>query len=266
MEYKLFSRYKPQGIELPNLAEIQLNSYHWFFEKGLRELFQEVFPIREDFGGGELLLEFAGFSLDEPKYSETEARTNNLSFESALRLRARLTNKKVKEVKEQEIYLGDFPVITPRGTFIVNGVERVVVSQLIRSSGVYFTSFMSRGKKYFGAKIIPNRGAWLEFETDSDGTIYVKIDRKRKIAATALLRVFGMKDPLALADTFKDIDTGEVSFIKKTLEKDQTKTAEDAFMELYKRIRPGDLATVDNARTLIQTMFSAERYDLGDVW
>ena len=265
MEYKLFSRYKPQGIELPNLAEIQLNSYHWFFEKGLRELFQEVFPIREDFGGGELLLEFAGFSLDEPKYSETEARTNNLSFESALRLRARLTNKKVKEVKEQEIYLGDFPVITPRGTFIVNGVERVVVSQLIRSSGVYFTSFMSRGKKYFGAKIIPNRGAWLEFETDSDGTIYVKIDRKRKISATALLRIFGLADNAKILEEFKEVDRGETTYIKKTLEHDPAQSEDEAFIEVYKRIRPGDLATADNARSLIKSMLGPDRYDLAEV-
>ncbi|OGZ96354.1 MAG: DNA-directed RNA polymerase subunit beta [Candidatus Sungbacteria bacterium RIFCSPLOWO2_02_FULL_54_10] len=250
--------------ELPNLVEAQLASYAWFFKKGLRELLDEVSPVR-DFSEKEFLLDFVQFYLDEPKFSEEEARSRNLSFEAPLRIRARLTNKRTKEEKEQEIYLGDFPIMTTRGTFIVNGVERVVVSQLIRSSGVYFTNTASRGKRYFGAKIIPNRGAWLEFETDADGAIYVKIDRKRKIAATALLRVFGMKDPLALADTFKDIDTGEVSFIKKTLEKDQTKTAEDAFMELYKRIRPGDLATVDNARTLIQTMFSAERYDLGDV-
>src|SRR3989344_5046709 len=148
MEYKYFSRYKPPVVELPNLCEVQLNSYQWFFDKGLLELFNEVSPIREDFGGGELFLEFINFSLDEPKYAEAQSRANNLSYEAALRLRARLTNKKTKEVKEQEIYLGDFPLVTPRGTFIVNGVERVVVSQLIRSSGVYFTSYITRGKKY----------------------------------------------------------------------------------------------------------------------
>ncbi len=264
MEKRYAARSRNSHGELPNLVEAQLASYAWFFKKGLRELFDEVSPVK-DFSEKEFSLDFVQFYLDEPKFSEEEARSRNLSFEAPLRIRARLTNKRTKEEKEQEIYLGDFPIMTTRGTFIVNGVERVVVSQLIRSSGVYFTTSISRGKRYFGAKIIPNRGAWLEFETDADGAIYVKIDRKRKIAATALLRVFGMTDPIAIADTFKDIDTGEVSFIKKTLEKDSTKTSEDAFIELYKRIRPGDLATVDNARTLIRTMFSAERYDLGDV-
>ena len=265
MEYKYFSRHKPQILELPTLAEIQLNSYSWFFDRGLHELFNEISPIREDFGGGELLLEFAGFSLDEPKYTEAEARTNNLSYEAALRLKARLTNKKVKEVKEQEIYLGDFPVMTPRGTFIVNGVERVVVSQLIRSSGVYFTNFVTRGRKYFGAKIIPNRGSWLEFETDPDGAIYIKIDRKRKIPATALLRIFGLTENEKILEEFKEADNGEIPYIKKTLERDPSQTEDEAFIEIYKRIRPGDLATADNARSLIKSMLGPDRYDLADV-
>ncbi len=265
MEKKYFSNYKIPFVGLPDLAEVQLNSYSWFFDKGLKELFSEVSPIREDFGGGELVLEIVDFSLDEPKYSEAQARALNLSHEAALRIRARLTNKKTKEAKEQEIYLGDFPVMTKRGTFVVNGVERVVVSQLIRSSGVYFTNYFTRGRCYFGAKIIPNRGAWLEFETDVDGTINVKIDRKRKIPATALLRVFGAVSSEEIAESFQKLDGGEFSYIKKTLERDPSKSQDEAFIEIYKRIRPGDLATVDNARSLIQSMFGTDRYDLAEV-
>jgi len=264
MEKKYFSRYRPAAVELPNLPEVQLNSYAWFFKKGLHELFDEVSPIR-DFGGKELMLDFASFSLDEPKYDEAKTRELNLSFEAPLRMRAKLTNSKTGEVKEQEIYLGEFPIMTPRGTFIVNGVERVVVSQLIRSSGVYFTNYISHGRRFFGAKIIPNRGAWLEFETDLDGTINVKIDRKRKIPATSLLRVFGLTDNEKIVKLFHDIDTGEVSYIKKTLERDPSATQDEAFIEIYKRIRPGDLATADNARSLIQSMFSFDRYDLAEV-
>lgn len=265
MQKKYFSSYKPSAISLPNLAEVQLNSYKWFFDKGLRELLDEVSPIREDFGEGEIILEFADYTLDEPKYTEEEVRKRNLSYEAPLRIKARLTNQKTKEVKEQEIYLGDFPLMTPRGTFIVNGVERVIVSQLIRSSGVYFTSYVSQGRKFFGAKIIPNRGAWLEFETDPDGMIGVKIDRKRKIAATALLRIFGLDDDEKIIAEFKDIDRGEIAYIKKTLERDFSKNQDEAFIEIYKRIRPGDLATADNARSLIQSMFGFDRYDLAEV-
>ncbi len=261
---KYFSRYSVAPIELTPLAEVQLRSYEWFFEKGLRELFDEASPIK-DFGGHELFLEFLTYALDEPKYSEEKTRELNLSFEAPLRVRARLTNKKTGEMKEQEIYLGEFPIMTTRGTFIVNGVERVVVSQLIRSSGVYFTSSVIRGKRYFGAKIIPNRGAWLEFETDPDGTISVKIDRKRKISVTALLRIFGLTDDKEIIEYFRETDTGEINYLAKTLERDPSKTKDDAFIEIYKRIRPGDLATVDNARSLIEAMFGFERYDLADV-
>lgn len=265
MEKKYFSKYKKPLVELPILAEVQINSYQWFFKKSLKELFDEVSPIKEDFSGEGLKLEFVNFYLDEPKYTENKARTLNLSYEAPLRIRARLTNQKTKEIKEQEVYLGDFPIMTNRGTFVVNGVERVVVSQLIRSSGVYFTSYSAHGKKYFGAKIIPNRGAWLEFETDTDGAINVKIDRKRKIPATSLLRIFGMLEEDTIKNAFDGFDTGEISYIKKTLERDPAKNQNDAFIEIYKRIRPGDLATVDNARSLIQSMFSFDRYDLAEV-
>ncbi len=264
MENKYFKLFKQPIVDLPDLSELQLNSYRWFFEKGLRELFHEVSPVR-DYTGKELALEFLDYSMDEPKYSEEYVKNRNLSYEAALRVKLRLTNKRTGEVKEQEVYLGDFPLMTPRGTFIVNGVERTVVSQLIRSSGVYFTAWHTRGKKYFGAKIIPNRGAWLEFETDSSGNITVKIDRKRKIPVTALLRIFGLETNEAILARFADSDTGEIQYVKSTLESDSTTSKDEAFIEMYKRIRPGDLATVDNARTLIQNMFSEERYDLADV-
>jgi len=265
IQKKYFGNYKNQRADIPNLAEVQLSSYQWLFGRGLRELFDEVSPLKEDFGGFEMALEFVDYYLDEPKYTEQEAREKNLSYEAPLRIKARLTNKKTKEAKEQEIYLGDFPLMTSRGTFVVNGVERVIVSQLIRSSGVYFTSYVSRGRRYFGAKIIPNRGAWIEFETDVDGSIGVKIDRKRKIPATAVLRAFGLIDEKDIRAAFEGADAGDVSFIAKTLERDSSKSQDEAFIEIYKRIRPGDLATADNARSLITSMFSAERYDLAEV-
>ncbi|MDO8600428.1 MAG: DNA-directed RNA polymerase subunit beta [bacterium] len=263
---KFFSKHYPQALDLPDLAEIQLYSYQWFLEQGLRELFDEVFPV-EGYSGKEIALElkFLNFYFDEPRFSEQHAKENNLSYEAALRVRASLTNKKTGEIKEQEVYLGEFPVQTARGTFVVNGVERVIVSQLIRSSGVYFTTHQFRGKKYFGAKIIPNRGAWLEFDTDADGAMYVRIDRKRKIAATALLRIFGLDTNEKIDDAFKDSETDETNYLKKTLEKDSSKSAEEAFIEIYKRIRPGELAAVDNARSLIQAMFGFDRYDLAPV-
>lgn len=264
MEQKRFSSFKKQYKELPDLSELQISSYNWFFEKGLRELFDEISPIK-DYTGKELALEFLDYSLDDPKYSEEYVKNRNLSYEAALRIKLRLTNKRTNEIKEQEVYLGDFPLMTPRGTFIVNGVERVVVSQLIRSSGVYFTAFSFRGKNYFGAKIIPNRGAWLEFETDHEGVINVKIDRKRKLPATTLLRIFGAESNSDIQKLFDGVDTGETRYIQTTLENDPAQNKDEAFIELYKRIRPGDLATVDNARTLIENMFSDERYDLADV-
>ncbi len=260
---KHFSKYRPPFVDLPNLSEIQLDSYKRFLEHGLRELFREVSPVTSL--AKDLSLEFGDYYLDEPKFTEVYAKEHNLSYEAALRLRTRLTNKKTGEVKEQEIYLGDFPLMTPRGTFIMNSVERVVVSQLIRSSGVYFTAHQTRGRRYYGAKIIPNRGAWLEFETDVDGSIHVRIDRKRKVAATTLLRAFGIGDDTALLKRFTDVDDGEPPYIAKTMERDAAKGQDEAYIEIYKRIRPGELAAADNARSLISSMFSFDRYDLAPV-
>ncbi|MCB0327994.1 MAG: DNA-directed RNA polymerase subunit beta, partial [Bdellovibrionales bacterium] len=187
--------------------------------------------------------------------SEREARENNISFEAPLYVTIELTNKVTGEVKEQEIYMGDYPWMTDRGTFVINGAERVVVSQLIRSPGVFFTSENAGIKKNYGAKLIPGRGAWLEFETAANGAVYVKIDRKRKIAVTTLLRALGYGSNAQLTELFKDVDTGELKHIEATIEKDPSKGTNDALIEVYRRIRPGDLATVDNARGLIENTF-----------
>ena len=180
-------------VKQPFLAEVQTTSWQWFVKKGLKDLFLEISPIK-DYSGKELELYFSDYYFDEPKYDEATARFKDLSYEAPLRAKVKLVNKRTKDVKEQEVYLGDFPIMTGRGTFIINGVERTVVSQLIRSPGVYFTAEISRGKKVFGAKVIPNRGCWLEFGTDVDGSIGVKIDRHRRAPVTELLRIFGLEN------------------------------------------------------------------------
>ena len=274
---KSFAKQKIKWVELPNFVAMQLDSYDWFLKTGLKELFDEMSPVT-DYTGKELELYFHDYYFDEPKFDELKAKHNGLSFEAPLRVRVELINKRTKKAKEQETYLGDFPIMTERGTFIVNGVERVVVSQLIRSAGVFFSATLWRNRKLFGAKIIPNRGAWLEFETDPDGVISVKIDRKRKTPVTALLRAFsahkvqsskfkvqndGNGDLLKL---FKDIDVGDIKYIESTLKKDPSKNADEGFIEIYKRLRPGDPATPENARALVVGMFKRfDRYDLGKV-
>jgi len=265
MQDKFFGKH-PNVTQLPHLIELQLDSYKWFREKGLKELFEEVSPIR-DWSGKDLELSFVDYYFDEPKYTENEAKDQNVSYEAPLRAKLRLANKKSGEIKEQEIYLGEFPLMTQQGTFIVNGVERVVVSQLIRSSGVFFTAENNRGKKLFGAKIIPNRGAWLELETDFDGVIFVKIDRKRKVPVTSLMRAFGLETDEKLLAAFADVDVNpDIKYIEATLKKDVAKNQGDGFIEVYKRLRPGDLATADNAQQMIEAMFfDFERYDLAKV-
>ncbi|PIR06594.1 MAG: DNA-directed RNA polymerase subunit beta [Candidatus Komeilibacteria bacterium CG11_big_fil_rev_8_21_14_0_20_36_20] len=255
-----------EAIPLTNLIEVQKKSYDWFFAEGLKELFEEISPIT-DFIGRDLELHFLNYYLDEPKFDEVTAKSKNISYESPIRVNVRLINKKTNEVKEQEVYLGDFPLMTERGTFIINGVERVVVSQLIRSAGVFFTSEMIKGRKHYGAKIIPNRGAWLEIETEASNVIYVKIDRKRKVPITALFRAFGYATDEEIISLFKDVDNHpEVSFIKNTLEKDVSHNEPEGLKEVYRRIRPGDLATTENARSLIHSMFfHFDRYDFGRV-
>ncbi len=262
---KFFSKLQ-EAIDLPDLIEIQKRSYDWFFRDGLKELFDEISPVK-DFIGRDLELYFLNFYLDEPKFNEVTAKAKNVTYEAALRVGTRLVNKKTGEIKEQEIYLGDFPVMTPRGTFVINGIERVVVSQLIRSAGVFFTHEFIRGRKCYGAKIIPNRGAWLELETDANNVIAVKIDRKRKVPVTALLRAFGYGGDEELFNLFKEYDTHPTNkYLEATVAKDPSKNEPEGLKEVYKRVRPGDLATVDNARDLIHKMFfSFDRYDFGRV-
>ena len=255
---KNFSKNYQTLAEQPNLADIQTKSYDWFLKKGLREIFDEISPIK-DYVNKDLELYFLDYSFDEPKYTEEVTRFKDLTYESALRVKTKLVNKKYKSEKEQEVYFGDFPMMTDRGTFIINGIERVVVSQLTRSPGVYFTANMWRGRKLFGAKIIPYQGTWLEFETESDGFIGVKIDRHRKAAVSDLLRVFGMKETETMIKTF-----GEA--INPTLKKTASKSPEESYLEIYKRIRPGDLATPENAKSLIDSMFNRlDRYNLSAV-
>ncbi|NTU66367.1 MAG: DNA-directed RNA polymerase subunit beta [Candidatus Moranbacteria bacterium] len=252
-------------VSLPNLIEIQIDSYDWFLEKGLRELLDEIDKV-SDFTEKDLELHFKEYYLDEPKYDEVTAKNKNISYEAPLRCKVQLIIKKTGEVKEQEIYLGDFPLMTDRGTFIINGVERVVVSQIIRSPGVFFTMEYQKGRKLFGAKVIPNRGAWLELETDFEGAIYVKIDRKRKVAVTSLLRAFGYSSDKELLALFDSVDKGDISYIEKTIEKDIAKSQGEGYKEVYKRIRPGDLATESNAKQVIDAMFfNFEKYDFGAV-
>ena len=253
------------ALELPNLIEHQENSWREFVETGLGEIFAEINPI-EDYTGQKLELRFKQYAFQDPKTSEKEAKENNITFDAPLHATVELTNKVTGEVKEQEIYLGDYPWMTERGTFIVNGTERVVVSQLIRSAGVFFTADTAAGRNYYGAKLIPGRGAWLEFETATNGAIYVKIDRRRKLPVTTLLRALGYSKTSEIKSLFQDVDTGDVRYIEATLEKDTTRGSNEALIETYRRLRPGDLATVDNARQMIERMFfDFKRFDYSRV-
>jgi len=265
---KIFSSIPAPVLEQPFLAQFLSDSWNWFIKKGLKELFEEISPIK-DYSGKELELHFVDYYFDEPRYDEETARLKGLTYEAPLRAKIKLVNHVTNETKEEEVYLGDFPIMSSRNTFIMNGVERVVISQIIRSSGVYFSANVLKGRKLFGAKIIPNRGSWLEFETEVDGYIGVKIDRKRKAPVTDLLRIFAAetKNPLddnqKIIDLFKDVDTGPVKFIQATLKKDIAKNTEESYLEIYKRLRPGDLATAENAKGLIDAMFKrADRYNL----
>jgi len=265
---KSFSEVK-EVLAMPDLIEIQKDSYAWFLKEGLAELFDEINPVT-DFIGRDLELYFEDYTLDEPKFSEIESREKNITYEASLRVKTRLLNKKTGQAANQEVFLGDFPLMTDKGTFIVNGIERVVVSQLIRSAGVMFTAEFVKGKKCYGAKIIPNRGAWLEIETDSNKVLWVRIDRKRKVAVTSLLRAFGYSSDEDIIKLFKDVDLvkskDEKTFIEATIEKDAAKDEAEGLQEVYRRIRPGDLASVENARQLIYSMFFRfDRYDFGRV-
>ncbi|KAF1083707.1 DNA-directed RNA polymerase subunit beta [Sporotomaculum syntrophicum] len=247
-------------LKLPNLIEVQRNSYMWFLGTGLREVFHDISPI-QDFTGN-LVLEFLDYSLGKPKYGVEQCKERDVTYAAPLRVKVRLINKETGEVKEQEVFMGDFPLMTDKGTFIINGAERVIVSQLVRSPGVYFAETHDpSGKKLYGATIIPNRGAWLEFETDVNDQLFVRIDRTRKIPATVLIRALGYGSNIMISDLFN-----ENIHIQETLARDNTDSTEDALVEIYKRLRPGEPPTVDSARSLLDTLFfDPKRYDLAVV-
>ena len=254
-------------LKTPDLIAHQKESWKDFVDNGLSEIFEEINPI-DDYTGQKLALRFKSYEFQAPKTTKDFAKENNLTFEAPLHVQVELTNKVTGEVKEQEIYLGDYPWMTNQGTFIINGTERVIVSQLIRSEGVYFNAETgSDGKKYYGAKLIPVRGAWLEFETDpKTGVIYVKIDRRRKLPVTTFLRALGRITNAEMREIFADVDNGDVKFIQSTLEKDQSAGPNEALIEVYRRLRPGDLATIENARNMIERMFfDFKRFDYGRV-
>lgn len=245
---------------MPNLIEIQQNSYEWFLREGLREMFHDISPI-QDFTGN-LVLEFVDYALGEPKYSVDDCKERDVTFAAPLRVKVRLINKETGEVKEQEVFMGDFPLMTEKGTFIINGAERVIVSQLVRSPGVYYSEQIDpTGKKIYGATIIPNRGAWLELETDINDNIFVRIDRTRKLPATVLPRALGYGTNARILEVFNDDER-----VRVTLERDNTDSEEEALVEIYKRLRPGEPPTVESARSLLETLFfDPKRYDLANV-
>ncbi len=265
LKTKVFSSHIGDLINKPLLSEIQLDSWKNFLQEGLKKLFKEISPIK-DYTGEEYELYITDYYFDKPKFSEKKAWDRSTTYEASLKVKTKLVflNKKIKPI-EHEVYLGEYPMMTDRGTFIINGVERVVVSQFIRSAGVYFDINNIRGGKYASAKIIPDRGSWLEFGSEPNGLIGVKIDKHRKVPVTDLLRVFGLSDEDIIKE-FKDVDTGEIKFIESTLQKDIAKNVEDSYVEIYKRLRPGDLLSVDNAKVLIEGMFKrTDRFSLSDV-
>jgi DNA-directed RNA polymerase subunit beta len=269
----------PNLVELKDLIATQIDSFKWFTTEGLRELFDEINPIT-DYTGKNFELKFLDYEFGSPKFSVEECRNRDMTYAAPLRIRTRLTIKETGEIKESEVYMGDFAMMTEEGTFIVNGTERVVVSQLVRSPGVYFTSAEdpATGRKLFGAKLIPNRGAWLEIETSAKDLMTVKIDRKRKVPVTVLLKALELPSlkgtdndreaqKRAFLELFGDVDDNpEHHYIESTFEKDTTARADDALLELYRRVRPGDPPSVDNARNLLQSLFfNPRRFDLGRV-
>ena len=246
-------------LDMPNLIEVQKNSYKWFLEEGLREVFRDVSPITDYTGN--LILEFPDYNLedDNPKYSVEECKERDTTYSAPLKVKVRLINKETGEVKEQEIFMGDFPLMTENGTFVINGAERVIVSQLVRSPGIYYSSKLDRtGKELFSATVIPNRGAWLEYETDSNDVMSVRIDRTRKLPITVLLRALGYGTDLAITELL-----GEDERILATIQKDNAKTSDEGLLEIYKRLRPGEPPTVESATTLLNSLFfDPKRYDL----
>jgi len=263
MPQKRFKLAKEPLVELPDLIQPQRDSFKWFVEEGLKGIFKEFSPIT-DYAEKKFEMQFKKYELGSPKCTPEHAKANKLTYDAPLRATVLLKNKTFDSSKDQEIFLADIPVMTDHGTFIINGVERVVVPQLARSYGIFFTSQELKGKTYFGAKVIPARGAWIEIESEADGIIYIKIDRKKKVPVTSLLRVLGVEKDEDMIKLFSDVERGE-EYIKATLEKDPAKTTDDAYIEVYKRLRDGDLATVDNAKEFVNSIFAPERYDLSEI-
>ena len=283
LERRSFARIQ-DAIAVPTLIETQINSFEWFRKEGLRELFDEISPIT-DFTGKNMELRFLDYAFGEPRYDEYECRERDMTYAAPLRVNVQLHILATGELKESEIFLGDFPLMTENGTFVINGAERVVVSQLIRSPGVYFKEDKdpTSGRGLHSAKLIPNRGAWLEFETNKRDVVSVKVDRKRKIPVTILLRAVlawnaqpngeGQWTPdneldqrgrdEDIIELFQHLDQTDHQYVKVTLDKDPARHAKEALMELYKRLRPGDPPTLENARGLLESLlFSPRRYDL----
>ncbi len=260
---KFFSRYREPLAPVPNLVEPQTKSYKWLIEHGLEEVFKEFSSIN-DYAKKKFELDFVGFKLGEPKFDEYHAKDNKLSYEAPLKATVRLKNKTLNSVKEQEIFMADFPLMTNHGTFVISGIERVIVPQLARSFGVFFTDQELKGRRLFGAKIIPARGAWIELETDVDNSIYVRVDRKRKFGVASLLRVLGATTDADIKDLFKDVPFAK-NHIEVSIAKDHAKSVDEAYLEIHKKLRDGDLGTVDNAKEFINSIFSPERYDLSKV-
>src|SRR3989338_6147585 len=260
---KIFSRFKEPLLALPDLVEVQTSSYEWLIKEGLKEIFKEFSPI-SDYSGKKFSLEFLDFTIDEPKFDEYHAKEQKLTYETPLRVNVRLNNKTLGSQKEQEIFMLDFPLQTKHGTFIINGVERVIVPQLARSFGVMFTSNFLKGRKFFGAKIIPARGAWIEIEADQDDCIYVRVDKKRKFPVSSLLRAFTDKSDEAILSAFGEFAT-KTPHLKNTFAKDSAKTRTDSLVEVYSKLREGDLATPETAEAFITGLFGEEKYDLSPV-
>lgn len=264
-DQRVFFTEGDQALPIPDLIAHQLDSWDDFVKSGLRDIFNELNPI-EDYSGQKLELRFKDYYFKNPTENEDDAKYNLASYEAPLHVLVELTNKVTGEKKEQDIFFGNYPWMTDRATFIINGTERIVVSQLIRSAGVFFMADNVAGRNYYGAKVIPGRGAWLEFETTQSGCINVKIDRRRKVPVTTLLRALGVAKNSDIKAKFADIDTGDISYIDATLDKDPARGQSEALIEVYRRLRPGDLATVENARTMIErTFFDYKRYDYSRV-
>ncbi|MEX2405658.1 MAG: DNA-directed RNA polymerase subunit beta, partial [Candidatus Paceibacterota bacterium] len=263
MKQKFFSRYTKPLADYPNFVETQLESWQWFLDEGLKELFEEFSPI-DDYSGKKFSFEFVDFEFGEAKYDEHYAREYQLSYDVPLRATVKLTNKQEETSKEQEMFMADFPMMTSHGTFIINGIERVLIPQLIRSFGVLFIEGESRGQRRFGAKVIPERGVWMEFESDYANVLWVRIDRKRKFPVTVLLSVLSGKVGEDLIGLFKGNELAQ-EYITNTLEKDDVTRVEEAYVEMYKKLREGDIVSFSNAKEYIDSIFTEERYDLSRV-